>query len=75
MGDYTHRDTHPFTKTYCRMKIKDIFEPFDTNKSKEEGTGLGLWVTHGIVQPHGGTIAVNSQYGKGTSFIVSLPML
>ena len=54
---------------------KDIFEPFFTTKSKAEGTGLGLWVTHGIVQSHGGIIEVSSQYGKGTSFTVSLPML
>ena len=54
---------------------KDIFEPFFTTKSKAEGTGLGLWVTHGIVQSHGGIIEVNSQSGKGTSFTVSLPML
>jgi len=54
---------------------KEIFEPFFTTKPKEEGTGLGLWVTHGIVQSHGGFIEVNSQCGKGTSFTVSLPML
>jgi PAS domain S-box-containing protein len=54
---------------------KDIFEPFFTTKSKEEGTGLGLWVTHSIVQSHGGIIEVDTQSGKGTSFTVSLPML
>jgi two-component system sporulation sensor kinase A len=54
---------------------KDIFEPFFTTKSKTEGTGLGLWVTHSIVQSHGGVIEVSSQCGKGTSFTVSLPML
>ena len=54
---------------------KDIFEPFFTTKSKAEGTGLGLWVTHSIVQSHGGNIEVSSQCGKGTSFTVSLPML
>lgn len=53
---------------------KNIFEPFFTTKSKAEGTGLGLWVTHNIVQSHGGVIEVNSQLGKGTSFTVSLPM-
>ena len=54
---------------------KDIFEPFFTTKSKAEGTGLGLWITQGIVQSHGGVIEVNSQPGKGTSFTVSLPIL
>ncbi len=54
---------------------KNIFEPFFTTKSKAEGTGLGLWVTHGIVQTHGGIIEVDSQCGKGTSFTVSLPMI
>jgi signal transduction histidine kinase len=54
---------------------KDIFEPFFTTKSKAEGTGLGLWITQGIVQSHGGTIEVISQCGKGTSFTVSLPIV
>ena len=53
---------------------KDIFEPFFTTKSKAEGTGLGLWVTQSIVQSHGGIVEVDSQYGKGTSFTVSLPI-
>jgi PAS domain S-box-containing protein len=54
---------------------KNIFEPFFTTKPKEEGTGLGLWITHGIVQSHGGSIDVTSQSGKGASFTVSLPIL
>jgi PAS domain S-box-containing protein len=54
---------------------KDIFEPFFTTKSKAEGTGLGLWITQGIVQSHGGTVEVNSQCGKGTFFTVSLPIV
>ena len=54
---------------------KDIFDPFFTTKSKEEGTGLGLWITHNIVQSHGGTIEVRTQPGKGTSFTVYLPIL
>lgn len=54
---------------------KDIFEPFFTTKSKEDGTGLGLWVTHSIVQSHGGIIEVDTQSGEGTSFTVSLPIL
>ena len=53
---------------------KDIFEPFFTTKPKEEGTGLGLWVTQSILQSHGGTIEVKSRSGKGTVFTVSLPI-
>jgi PAS domain S-box-containing protein len=53
---------------------RDIFEPFFTTKSKAGGTGLGLWVTHSIVQSHGGILEVETQYGKGTSFTVSLPI-
>ena len=53
---------------------KGIFEPFFTTKSNEDGTGLGLWVTQSIIQSHGGNIEVNTKNGKGTSFIVSLPL-
>jgi signal transduction histidine kinase len=53
--------------------IKKIFEPFYTTKSK--GTGLGLAVSHEIVEKHSGTIEVNSIKGKGTTFTVTLPML
>jgi PAS domain S-box-containing protein len=50
-----------------------IFEPFFSTKT-ERGTGLGLWVSHGIVQAHGGTMRVRSRPGQGTTFVISLPI-
>ena len=49
-----------------------IFEPFYTTKG-ERGTGLGLWVSNGIVQKYGGKIRVRSRAGSGTVFSVFLP--
>ena len=49
-----------------------IFEPFFSKKAT--GTGLGLYVTHSIVERHGGYIYVNSQYGAGSLFTVYLPV-
>jgi signal transduction histidine kinase len=48
-----------------------VFEPFVT--SKEQGTGLGLFVTYGVVKAHGGEIRVESQSGVGTTFTILLP--
>jgi len=52
--------------------INKIFEPFFT--TRESGTGLGLSISQGIIEQHGGTIEVKSQLGKGTSFVISLPL-
>ena len=49
-----------------------VFEPFFTKKSG--GTGLGLYVTHSIIERHGGYIYVDSEYGVGTTFSIYLPV-
>lgn len=53
--------------------IKKIFDPFFSTKAVGKGTGLGLAVTYGIIQEHGGRIFVNSDNGKGAHFRVKLP--
>jgi signal transduction histidine kinase len=53
---------------------KKIFDPFFTTKDVGTGTGLGLSISYGIIQKHGGAIEVQSEEGRGTEFIVTLPV-
>jgi two-component system NtrC family sensor kinase len=55
--------------------LAKIFEPFFTTKPVGKGTGLGLAVSHGIIQEHGGTIFAKTKVGEGTSFFIKLPAL
>jgi signal transduction histidine kinase len=52
--------------------LDHIFDPFFT--SKEEGSGLGLSISHQIVQEHGGYVTVESKVGSGTTFFINLPV-
>jgi signal transduction histidine kinase len=54
--------------------LPQIFDPFYTTKQVGRGTGLGLSVTYGIVEKHGGHIDVKSRVGEGTTFTVTLPL-
>lgn len=54
--------------------LDKIFDPFYTTKSVGQGTGLGLSISYGIVKNHGGDIQVKSEIGKGTEFIVTVPI-
>lgn len=55
--------------------LSRIYDPFFTTKTDGRGTGLGLSVTYGIVQEHGGTLTCESATGQGTRFTLTLPVV
>jgi two-component system NtrC family sensor kinase len=55
--------------------LRRIFDPFFTTKDTGEGTGLGLTISYGIIEDHGGRIWADSQPGRGTTFYIELPVV
>jgi two-component system NtrC family sensor kinase len=55
-------------------QIEQIFNPFFTTKDADKGMGLGLSISYRIIESHRGKIEVRSKQGKGTTFIVELPV-
>ena len=84
-GGTIHIKTYTENDEYACLKITDtgagiseenlekIFDPFFTTKS-DKGMGLGLSVSYGIVERHGGTIEVQSKVNEGTTFTIKLPL-
>ncbi len=54
--------------------VSKIFDPFFSTKDVGKGSGLGLFIVHEIIEEHDGCIAVDSQPGKGTRFLIRLPL-
>ena len=57
-----------------KKNLQKIFEPFFTTKQKDRGTGLGLAITYGLVKKLHGSISVESEENKGTTFTIKLPI-
>jgi len=54
---------------------RKVFDPFFTTKSAGKGTGLGLWISHSIMEKMGGDISLHSEVGRGTTFVARIPLV
>ncbi|HUT97523.1 MAG TPA: ATP-binding protein [bacterium] len=73
-ADSVYLDIEDAGTGMSRETVKKIFIPFFTTKEVGHGTGLGLPVVHGIITSHGGGIKVHSELGRGSRFIIALPI-
>ncbi len=73
-GDFVEVRMEDTGMGISKEHLNKIFDPFFTTKDPQKGTGLGLSVSYGIVQKHKGDILVESEVGKGTIFIIKLPV-
>ncbi len=72
-GNYVHFSVSDNGSGIEENHLQKIFDPYFSTKVKETGSGLGLYVTYGIIKAHSGHIEVSSTLGKGTTFDVYLP--
>lgn len=54
--------------------LSKVFDPFFTTKGEDGGTGLGLWISQGVIERHGGTIQIKSRENHGTTVIMDFPL-
>jgi two-component system NtrC family sensor kinase len=73
-GDYAEIEVSDNGSGIPRENISELFNPFYTTKEMGKGTGLGLSIVYGIVKMHSGDISVDSKLGKGTTFLIKLPL-
>lgn len=72
-GDYISFSVKDTGEGISEENLSRIFDPYFSTKHKETGSGLGLYVTYGIVKAHNGCIDVKSKPGRGTEFNVYIP--
>jgi signal transduction histidine kinase len=73
-GDWVSIAIHDTGSGIPPNHIEKIFDPFFTTKPIGQGTGLGLYISYGIIVKHGGRIEVHSEIGKGSTFTIYLPI-
>ena len=74
MGDNVNVDNILFIRVTIDKTIGEIYRPNPFFTTKDKGSGLGLSISHQIIQDHRGYIDVESELNKGTSFFVNLPL-